>query len=104
MVVCFTESKMPKKTITVIKRDNTKEALDETKIVRVAKATGLTDEEARVVADAILAKIEVGLTDTNREIKSTQIRDFFLQELKSANRYAAGLYEWYEKSKANPTS
>lgn len=95
---------MPEKPITVIKRDNSREALDETKIVRVAKATGLTDEEAQAVSDAILAKIEATIKSPEREIKSTQIRDFFVEELRTANMYAAGLYEWYEKSKATPTS
>ena len=93
--------RMSESKITVIKRDNTIEPLDEGKIVRVAKATGLTEEEAKVVSDAIYARILKSVDTDTQEIKSTTIRDYFLEELQKTNKYAAGLYEWYEKSKTN---
>lgn len=85
--------------ITVIKRDNSKEPFEESKIKGIAVASGLTEEEASVAAQEIIQAVTDFAQSNGNEITSSKIRDIFLEKLKSVNTYAAGLYEWYEKSK-----
>jgi transcriptional regulator NrdR family protein len=79
----------------VIKRDGTKEDFQPEKIARVAKATGLSEEEANVLAQNVANWIPTQQVP----ITTLQIRDKVLEELKGGHSYAAGLYEWYEKTK-----
>ena len=92
---------MTKNSITVIKRDNSREPFNPQKIHGIAVAAGLTEDEAKITSQKIIEQVKERSSNTNNEIKSTTIRDIFLEELKEVNEYAAGLYEWYEKSKTN---
>ena len=85
--------------ISVIKKDRSSEELNPDKIKRVVKAAGLTDAEA----DILTQKVIDWVNNLGRgEVKTSEIREVVLQELKNVNSYAAGLYEWYEKTKEAP--
>ncbi|QQS39463.1 hypothetical protein IPM62_02530 [Candidatus Woesebacteria bacterium] len=88
-----------KKEILVIKRDNSEEVLETQKFTRIAKATGLSDEEASRIADIIRDRVLVIALKNAHKIKSTEIRDIFIDELSKTNQYAANLYKWYETTK-----
>lgn len=85
--------------ITVIKRDETTELLDKSKFHRIAVATGLKDDEAGAVSQAIEKRVLEKALASDNTIKSVEIRDIFIEELTKVSRYAAGLYTWYEKTK-----
>ena len=79
----------------VIKRDGTKEDFQQEKIARVVKATGLSEDEANLLAQ----NVTVWITNQQETITTLQIRDKVIAELQNGHIYAAGLYEWYEKTK-----
>lgn len=83
----------------VIKRDGKKENFEPFKIVRIAQAAGLTDEEVDKMHSATISRVKEIAQKNSGEILSTKIRDIVIEELKEVNEYAAGLYEWYEKTK-----
>lgn len=83
------------KKVIVIKRDGTKEDFQPEKIARVAKATGLSEEEANALAQ----NVTTWVASQQASITTLQIRDKVLEELQNGHSYAAGLFEWYEKTK-----
>jgi transcriptional regulator NrdR family protein len=80
----------------VIKRDNTEETFDRSKLVRVAAAAGLSDDEAVKVALKVEQQIE---SQDQEKIPSSLISELMSTELNSVSQYAANLYKWYEKTK-----
>ncbi len=82
--------------IAVVKRDGKIEKFSKAKIVKIAIATGLYPEKAEALASKVTSKVQAKKVS---KIKSTDIRDLVLEELEKADRYAAGLYAWYEKTK-----
>ena len=84
------------KKIKVLKRDGSTEEFSPAKIIRVVQAAGLKPEQARDLSEKITQWIK-GLKQNS--VSSLKIRDKVLEELRKVNEYAAGLFEWYEKSK-----
>lgn len=84
------------KNIKVLKRDGTTEDFDFQKIERVVKATGLNEEQTREITKTLEKWIE---KQEKEIISSKEIRDEVLINLKKYSSYAAGLYEWYQKTK-----
>lgn len=80
----------------VIKRDGSEENFDISKIVNVVKAAGLDDEST----EKFIANVEEWINSLDKKsVKSTEIRDKVIALLPNYNKYAKGLYEWYEKMK-----
>lgn len=85
------------KKIEVIKRDGTLEDFDANKVAKVVHAAGLNKDEARLLSE----KVNLWIRGLNQnKISSLQIRDKVLEELKLVNKYAADLFQWYEKTKS----
>ncbi|MBI4129970.1 hypothetical protein HY468_01495 [Candidatus Roizmanbacteria bacterium] len=82
--------------LTVVKRDRSKESFNREKIIRVVRAAGVAKDQAEQLA----VRIADWLTKHHtKEITSLVIRDKVLEELRKINSAAAGLFEWYEKTK-----
>jgi transcriptional regulator NrdR family protein len=80
----------------VIKKDGSVENFDKEKIARVVTAAGLTPRKAKALA----TKVEKYITGLQgNKVTSKQIRNKVVDELTRADKYAAGLYTWYEKTK-----
>jgi len=79
----------------VIKRDGTYEAFDPEKIKRVAKASGLEENEAQKVAENVSSWIKL----KGKPVNTVDIRNEVVRELQNVNEYAANLYLWYETTK-----
>jgi len=84
------------KKIKVLKRDGSTEEFDPQKIARVVQAAGLEAKQAKDLADRVADWLK---NSKQKSISSLKIRYRVLKELKRVNKYAAGLFEWYEKSK-----
>ena len=82
--------------IKVLKRDKTLEEFNPKKIARVVHAAGLTEQQATKLAQTVANWVS-NLGD--EQISTLQIRDKVVRELKNVNKYAANLFEWYEKTK-----
>ncbi|OGK25286.1 hypothetical protein A3A46_03730 [Candidatus Roizmanbacteria bacterium RIFCSPLOWO2_01_FULL_37_13] len=80
----------------VIKRDGSIEDYNEAKITRVVIAAGLNPDQAQTLASAIAKWIK---KNTLTKLSSLKLRDKVLEELKKANKDAANLFSWYEKTK-----
>lgn len=81
--------------VNVIKRDGSKEAYDETKVVRVVVAAGAKNGQEQVIAQAVTAWLnKEKLTETTSLI----IRDKVISELKKINPEAANFFIWYQKT------
>ncbi len=80
----------------VIKRDNSLEDFNPEKIKKVAVAAGLEKDKAEKVVERVNSWIQ---STGESEVSSLMIRDKVLELLKTEDEYAAGLYEWYEKTK-----
>ena len=78
----------------VIKRDKSEEPFDQEKIIRVVKAAGLTNTQAKELADYVS-----NWARGKDKITSLEIRDKVLHKLKELNKYAADMFEWYQKTK-----
>ena len=80
----------------ITKRDGSTEEFQSEKITRVVMAAGLSEEQARILTHNV-----TDWTNNHEQEKITtlQIRDRVLEELRKINSYAAGLFEWYEKTK-----
>lgn len=82
--------------VQVVKRDGSLEDFDKSKIERVTKAAGLSEEQAKDLA----LKIEKWVRSTGRKkITSLQIRDEVVPQLKQLNEFAYNAFVWYQKSK-----
>ncbi len=80
----------------VVKRDQSAEQFEVSKIARVAQASGLDEQKSLELAQ----RVEAHFTQLNQEkVTSLQIRDVVLFELKKVDSYAANMFEWYEKTK-----
>lgn len=84
------------KNVVIIKRDGSTENFDKNKIAKVVKAAGLNDSQAAILSENIYAW---GEQSGKEKITSLEIRDKVLEQLKIIDGNAAGLYEWYEKTK-----
>jgi len=84
--------------VDVVKRDGTLEVYDESKIVRVAEATGLDNIHAQAVAKDVTEWIK---SNSLLKVTSLQIRDAVLSNLKKINEASADLFTWYEGTKDN---
>lgn len=80
----------------VKKRNGELEPFDQQKIARVVAAAGLTPDESRQLAASIASWVKAS---GKNPISSLAIRDKVIEEMKKINNYAAGLYQWYEKTK-----
>ena len=80
----------------VIKRDGSLEDFEKGKIERVTKAAGLSQQQAKYLAE----KIEKWVKSTGRnKITTLQIRDEVVPELKKLNKFAYNAFVWYQKTK-----
>jgi transcriptional regulator NrdR family protein len=86
---------MPKE-IMVIKRGGSKELFDPEKISRVVAAAGLRPVEAAELAEGVARWIEL---TGKEEVSSIEIRDRVFKELEKVDKYASGLYAWYQNLK-----
>lgn len=84
--------------LTIVKRDGSKEPFDANKIARVVQAAGLDQDQATRLAEEVENEVK-----TNQELTSLQIRDIVSEKLKNVDEYAAGLYDWYQKTKPEKT-
>lgn len=80
--------------VKVIKRDGKIEDFNEDKLKRIAVTTGISEEKAEEIA----AKIRTWAQE-KKEVRSTEIREFFSNELRHIRPYSADLYDWYQKIK-----
>lgn len=78
----------------VLKRDGTKENFDLMKIERIARSAGLSKVDAQKISKNVFHQI-----NKNKEVTSLEIRGRVLLELEQVDKYAAGLFAWYEKNK-----
>ncbi len=82
--------------IMVIKRNGNLEPFDQEKIVRVVTAAGLRPIDAAGLAEKVAHWVE---KQKNSGVTSIQIRDKVFKELEKVNKYASGLFAWYQNLK-----
>ncbi|RJR28913.1 hypothetical protein C4564_03740 [Candidatus Microgenomates bacterium] len=82
--------------VLIIKRDDTTEPYEEEKIVRVVQAAGLRPIDAEELAKKITSWIE---TENKASVSSIDIRDRVFLELEKVDKYASGLFAWYQTTK-----
>ncbi len=82
--------------IKVLKRDKSIEDYSSEKIMRVVKAAGLTQKEARQLTASITKWLK---KQPRPKITSLQIRDRVLIEIQKINVAAAKKFIWFEKYK-----
>lgn len=82
--------------IQVIKKDGTLEDFEKDKIERVTTAAGLSENQARKLADKISGWIKSG---GKKQITTLQIRNQVVSQLQKINQFAANAFLWYEKTK-----
>jgi len=80
------------------KRNGNLEPYDAEKIVRVTTAAGLRPIDASELAEKVTRWIELQ-AKKNPQVTSIQIRDKVFKELEKVNKYASGLYAWYQNLK-----
>lgn len=78
----------------VIKRDNTTQEFDESKIFKVVKAAGLSTEQAEELSQALAQKFA-----NNEQVSSLEIRDEVSSQLHAIDEYAANMFDWYQEQK-----
>lgn len=82
--------------IQVVKRDGSLENFERDKIERVTAAAGLSQEQAKELADEIEKWVE---TSGKNQLTTLQIREQVLKRLNNLNQFAANAFVWYEKTK-----
>ena len=82
--------------IQVIKKDGSLEGFEKDKIERVITAAGLSQEQAKKLADDIEKWAQ---NSDKNQTAVLQIRDQVLKELNNLNQFAANAFVWYEKTK-----
>lgn len=87
-------------TMQVIKSDGSKQNFNKDKITKVVHAAGLSKDKAQRLADRIENWIEKQSLEGKKQIGSSDIRDKVSKLLEKEDRYAWGLYNWYEKTKS----
>lgn len=80
----------------VIKRDGKEEPFDAEKVSKVVQAAGLRPVEASELSEKISQWIE-GLD--RKTLTSIEIRDKVFKELEKIDKYASGLFAWYQNLK-----
>ena len=81
---------------TVIKRDNTKEPYDESKVWKVLVSAGLSLDRAKLLALEISEWIK---KNADESVSSLVLRDKVLELLEKTDSDVADLYRWYQKTK-----
>lgn len=84
------------KEVTIIKRNGAKELFDPEKITRVVQAAGLRPVDAAELTDKVVAWIE---KQSKRQFTSIEIRDKVFKEIEKIDKYASGLFAWYQNLK-----
>jgi transcriptional regulator NrdR family protein len=84
-----------KKEVMVRKRKGNLEPFDAEKIVRVMIAAGLRPIDATELSEKVAKWAE----KRGGQITSIEIRDRVFMELEKVDRYASGLYAWYQNLK-----
>lgn len=80
----------------VIKRNGEQEPFDPEKIAAVVQAAGLRPIDAAELAD----KVETWVKKQNKNsLSSLEIRDKVFKEIEKVDKYASGLYAWYQNLK-----
>lgn len=82
--------------IMVKKRNGSLEPFDPEKIIRVTTAAGLRPIDASELAGKVSKWLE---EQKKTEVTSIQIRNKVFKELEKVNKYASGLYAWYQNLK-----
>lgn len=80
----------------VVKRNGNREPFDPEKITKVISAAGVRPVEASEISENIARWVE-GLRA--KEVSSIAIRDQVFKELENVDKYASGLYVWYQNLK-----
>lgn len=83
----------------VIKRDGSRENFDPAKIAKVVKAAGLDSQKAEKLAGEVIQELK-----GKSQVTSLQIRDIVSNKLKTVDEYAAGLFDWYQKTRQDKTN
>jgi 2-phosphoglycerate kinase len=78
----------------VVKRDGSTQEFDKAKIAKVAQAAGLTIDDAVVLASETEAEIS-----SKDKVTSLEIRDIVSKKLRAKDKYAADMFDWYQKDK-----
>lgn len=82
--------------VNIIKRNGAKEPFEAEKIAKVVQAAGLRPVDAAELAERIEKWVNArGKT----ELTSIEIRDRVFLELEKVDKYASGLYAWYQNLK-----
>lgn len=82
--------------VTIIKRDGKPEDFDIEKIARVAQASGLRPVDAEELSKTVADWVE---SLGKKSITSIEIRDKVFEELEKKDKYASGLFAWYQTTK-----
>lgn len=80
----------------IVKRNGAKEPFDAEKISQVVQAAGLRPVDAAELADRIDRWAK---NQTKNELSSIEIRDRVFKEIEKVDKYASGLYAWYQNLK-----
>lgn len=83
-----------KEKVQVIKRDGAIEDFSKEKLLRVAIATGISQQNAKDIIEKITKWAK-----EHKKVKSTEIKKIFSAELRKVRPYSADLYDWYQKVK-----
>lgn len=86
---------MPEELV-IIKRNGAKEPFDAEKIARVVQSAGLRPIDAAELADRIDRWAK---NQPKNELSSIEIRDRVFKEIEKVDKYASGLYAWYQNLK-----
>lgn len=82
--------------ILIIKRNGSEEPYEQEKITKVVQAAGLRPIDAEELAQ----KVTDWLEKRNKgKVTSIEVRDKVFKELEKVDKYASGLYAWYQNLK-----
>jgi len=83
----------------IVKRDGSKQEFSAAKIAKVVHAAGLSEEKAQELSEQVEAWFKVQASEGKKELSSLEIKDKVSSLLEKTDKYAWGLYNWYEKTK-----
>jgi len=86
--------------IKVRKRDGQLESYDPDKVSRVAQAAGARPIDADEISSSVTDWLE---SNGQEVVDSTSIRDQVFKELEKKDKYASGLFAWYQSLKDKKT-
>lgn len=84
------------KEVFVVKRNGARELFDAEKVARVVQAAGLRPIDAADLAERVDRWAK---NKENKEITSIEIRDRVFKEIEKMDKYASGLFAWYQNLK-----